>query len=273
MHLKNGKINKQNDYEEKQFLNEKIKKDSIISCVFNEKKGDITYFVDNKLIGVAFSDLNEELFPAISFNTPDDEIELLETNITLKNEQKKINIFEKEIMIFDNKKISNIDKIEKIKNNKFLLDTKGKCSKYRYAVGNKGITLGSYYFEVKMIKIGSCYSAVGFCTNETYMNDKYERRLGDDKFGWAMRTYGVHSDLQFSGMRHNGISRRSFEDWKDGDIVGAYINLNKNIIVFLRNREILKDCVYTNVTGSIFYPVVQICHDGCPIEVRKIIFI
>jgi len=155
-----------------------------------------------------------------------------------------------------------------LKKNKWKLATSGGCDQYRYAVAKKAITSGKYYFEVKLLETGGCYSAVGFCTNDTFKDSNSTQRLGDDEFGWAMRTYGTHDDLTFSGMKTGGNSIKCFNNWVSNDICGALLDVSKKTITYYRNGEKLDDCVFKKVKGKKFFPVVSICHSNKSVEVN-----
>ncbi len=79
---------------------------------------------------------------------------------------------------FDPKRTKGIENIEDLKKNKWKLSTNGSCDQYRYAVAKKTITSGNYYFEVKLLETGGCYSAVGFCTEKTFKDTNHSQRLG-----------------------------------------------------------------------------------------------
>ena len=38
-------------------------------------------------------------------------------------------------------------------------------------------------------------------------------RNGEDEKGWALRLYGDHSDLTFTGTVHGGVRQNFFHNW------------------------------------------------------------
>jgi len=51
---------------------------TVIGCKFDKKKGEITYFINGKSVGVAYSKLNGlDLYPAFSFCDTQDQVKIV----------------------------------------------------------------------------------------------------------------------------------------------------------------------------------------------------
>jgi hypothetical protein len=157
-------------------------------------------------------------------------------------------------MNFDKNKTKGIDI------NGFELSTKKGCDKFNYTVGDTAISDENFYFEVK-IKVGACYSAIGFTNEKSYLDNSQQTRLGEDQNSWGLRVYGNHSDKSFSGAIHNNIHQSFFQDFVDNDVVGCFLNLNENTISYYLNGKLL-GTPFNEVKGEAFYPVIHICHSN-----------
>jgi len=167
---------------------------------------------------------------------------------------------------FNKKKTKGVD-IEAQKK-KWKLNTTQQCDPNRYAVGKKSISEGNYYYEVKLLEVGGCYSSVGFCNEKTFKDNNCTTRLGDDSNGWAIRTYGPHTDERFMGLRSDGKTTSCFMHWETGDTIGALLDIPKKIIQFYRNGKKIDGAKFKKVKGKKFYPVVHICHSNKAVEVN-----
>jgi hypothetical protein len=67
----------------------------------------------------------------------------------------------------------------------------------------------SYFRYYNPIKLKGCYDSVGVTTNHSLFSE----RNGTTSDGWAVRLYGSHSDVSFTGAIHNNENIKFFSNW------------------------------------------------------------
>ena len=85
-------------------------------------------------------------------------------------------------------------------------------------------------------------------------------RNGVNADGWALRLYGDHSDLTFSGSIHNNVQEKFPIQWAADDRVGMLYNPAKRELSYFRNGEYL-GTPFKDVEGEL-YVCLEVCHHG-----------
>ena len=72
------------------------------------------------------------------------------------------------------------------------------CNKNAFILSQEPLPNKNCYFEINKHGEKDCYSSFGVCLkrDDTIRN-------GENQNGWAVRLYGSHSDLTFTGSIHN----------------------------------------------------------------------
>jgi hypothetical protein len=84
------------------------------------------------------------------------------------------------------------------------------------------------YFEIIKTHTNGCYDSFGVCTSK-----ETSVRNGSNANGWALRLYGEHSDLTFTGTIHNGVQEKFASGWAANDKIGILYNpLRKELSYF-----------------------------------------
>ncbi len=74
------------------------------------------------------------------------------------------------------------------------------CKTDKYILSNEILPMNISYFEICKVHTNGCYDSFGVCTSK-----ETSVRNGSNANGWALRLYGEHSDLTFTGTIHNGV--------------------------------------------------------------------
>ena len=71
--------------------------------------------------------------------------------------------------------------------------------------------------------------------------------------------------MKFLGEKYNGkvhnsiVDKNYFENWEIDDVCGVLLNVEEKTLTFYCNKTSL-GVAFKNLTGTNFYPAIQICH-------------
>jgi hypothetical protein len=133
------------------------------------------------------------------------------------------------------------------------------CSSYR-ARTNIGFTVGIFYWEILWIKGGGTHDCVGVSVDNMDMTSLQQKYYLGTGGGYC---YNGGQQIYDAYTNKNGTNYG--ESFNANDRIGVLLNLNERTIEFYKNSKSL-GVAFTNIQGTVFYPAIQICHNGEQIQ-------
>lgn len=83
-----------------------------------------------------------------------------------------------------------------------------------------------------------------------------------DSNGWAVRLYGEHSDLTFTGKVHGGNQERFNDQWQSHAKIGVFFNPQKGTLSYFENKRFIGTAFDNVLTDQDLFICLEVCHKG-----------
>lgn len=136
--------------------------------------------------------------------------------------------------------------------------SKDGCEQQRFILSTESLPQDKCcYFEILKGHQSGCYDSIGVCIKR-----EDNTRNGVTDQGWAVRMYGSHSDLTFTGKIHNNDKKEFYDQWAAETRVGVFYNPAKGTLSYFENGKFLETAFENVKSEQELFICLEICHKG-----------